>query len=56
VNPPTWGDEQRLPTGWRTSWNVKLEGIRGAKVEVAMQALARVAEMLTASSRKGARR
>jgi hypothetical protein len=53
VNPPTWGDEQRLPTGWRTRWDIKLEGIRGAKVEVAMKALARVAEMLT--SKKGAR-
>jgi hypothetical protein len=56
VNAPAWGDEQRLPTGWRTCWNIKLEGVRGANPEVAMGALAKVAEMLTASSRKGTRR
>jgi hypothetical protein len=51
VNDPAWGDEQRLPNGWRTVWEVRLEGIRGAQVEVAMKALGKVAEML-----KGGRR
>jgi hypothetical protein len=56
VNPPTWGDERRLPNGWSTTWEIHLEGVRGASAEVAMRALAKVAEILMASSRKGARR
>ena len=58
VNPPAWGDEQRLPNGWRTTFLVRLEGVSGANPEVAMRALAKVAEMLNAknSSRKGSRR
>ena len=51
VNDPVWGDEQRLPNGWRTVWEVRLEGIRGAEAEVAMKALGKVAESL-----KGGRR
>ena len=58
VNDPVWGDEQRLPNGWRTTFLVRLEGVRGANPEVAMRALSKVAEMLNAknSSWKGARR
>ena len=56
MNAPAWGDERRLPNGWSTTWEVRLEGIRGASAEVAMRALAKVAEMLTTSGRKGARR
>jgi hypothetical protein len=46
VNDPVWDDEQRLPTGWRTTFAIKLEGTRGASPEVAMRALGKVAEML----------
>lgn len=54
VNDPVWGDEQRLPNGWRTTYLVALEGVRGASVEVAMQALTKVAVMLRGG--KAARR
>jgi len=50
VNDPVWGDEQRLPNGWRTTFLVRLEGVRGANPEVAMRALSKVAEMLNAKS------
>ena len=54
VNDPVWGDEQRLPNGWRTTYLIKLEGIRGASQEVAMRALTKVAERLRGG--KAARR
>ena len=46
VNDPVWGDEQRLPNGWRTTYLIKLESCQGANPEVAMGALTKVAEML----------
>jgi hypothetical protein len=46
VNDPVWGDEQRLPTGWRTTYLIKLESCQGANPKVAMGALTKVAEML----------
>jgi len=46
VNDPVWGDEQRLPAGWRTTYLIKLEGCQGANPEVAMGALTKVAGML----------
>ena len=51
VNPPAWGDERRLPNGWSTTWEIRLEGVRGAQADVAMRVLTEVAEML----RQGAR-
>ena len=48
VDAPAWGDEQRLPLGWRTTFMIQLEGSRGAKPEVAMKALDKVAEALRA--------
>ncbi len=54
VNAPAWGDEQRLPDGWRTTFTIHLEACRGAKAEVAMEALGAVADLLRAA--KGVRR
>ena len=54
VNPPHWGDERRLPDGYRVIWGIALEGCDGAQAEVAMKALAEVAELLSCG--KGARR
>ncbi len=48
VNAPSWGDEQRLPDGWRTTFTIHLEACRGAKAEVAMAALTGVADALRA--------
>jgi hypothetical protein len=53
VNDPEWADEQRLPNGWRTCWVIRLEGVRGARAEVAMRALTKVAEMLRGAKRGG---
>ena len=46
VNPPAWGDEQRLAEGWRLRFSIGLEGCRGAKPDVAMAALDTVAKTL----------
>jgi hypothetical protein len=54
VNAPEWGNEQRLPEGWRTTFKIHLEGRRGANAEVAMKALRQVADSLRAG--KGVRR
>jgi hypothetical protein len=46
VNAPAWGDEQRLSVGWRLRFSIGLEGCRGAKAEVAMAVLTKVAYAL----------
>lgn len=46
VNAPHWGDEQRLPDGWRSTWGIRLEACDGAQAEVGMRALTKVAELL----------
>jgi len=47
VNAPYWGDEQRLPDGWRSVWGIRLEACDGAQAEVAMKALNEVATKLS---------
>ena len=46
VNAPAWGDEQRLAEGWRLRFSIGLEGCRGAKPDVAMAVLTKVAYAL----------
>ena len=46
LDNPRWGDEQHLPKAWRSTWQIRLEGLSGANVEVAMKALERVAAKL----------
>ncbi|MBI5544611.1 MAG: hypothetical protein HY901_12025 [Deltaproteobacteria bacterium] len=52
VNAPHWGDEQRLPEGWQSTWGINLEAGDGAQTEIAMKALDEVATKLSKPTRR----